>query len=211
MSTIFLAFKHDFCDIWSIFKCKAATCVQLKCLRFVFSSCGSSAIKWQNGFHCSSMPPIHGWTKAQPTYSWFFFNYFQSFKTLPTTIVNHVQHTCSFPNLQIHWNHYHTLKFIMVFWIQFHWYMIHQVLDSVVFLRQIINCQWRKHFVSSFVTCCRPKKTKTYERARKYQSVCKNHNLMVRSNLLLTLALVLSSKSRENSKLGPFFQIRASS
>ena len=33
MSNIFLQFKHDFCDIFSIFKCKAATCLQFMCLK----------------------------------------------------------------------------------------------------------------------------------------------------------------------------------
>ena len=51
------SFKYDFCDISWIFKCKAATRLQLMCLRFVFSSCGSSATK-----------SFYGWTKVQPTY-----------------------------------------------------------------------------------------------------------------------------------------------
>ena len=43
----FCKFKNDFCDFFfSIFKCKAATCLQLMRLRFVFSSYGNTATKW---------------------------------------------------------------------------------------------------------------------------------------------------------------------
>ena len=147
----FCKLKNDFCDFFPIFKCKATTCLQLMCLRFVFSSSyGTLATKW-----CEAVPitPAVSLWMDQGSTSILLWCFVRCLKFCKAALIpfGSMQNPLSWlyckswnmPHLSfffsITFKTFHTASEIdksmeiiiilvksgiMVFWIQFHWWSI---------------------------------------------------------------------------------------